>query len=74
LNLVAARTSLWAGLSRPLSLDNNRRNIVVLEIALHERPGGMVETIRDIRGGIVAQGANLVMHTLGAELVASWRG
>ena len=52
-----------------ISLDDHRCNIVVLEIALRELPSGMVDTIRDIRSRLVAQGPNLIKHTLAAELV-----
>jgi len=52
-----------------ISLDDHRRNIVVLEIALRELPSGVADTIRDIRSRLAAQGRSLVKHTLAAELV-----
>ena len=63
-----------AGLSSAIGLDDNRRNIVVLEITLHERPSRMIDAIRDSRSRIVAEGPNLIKDTLGAELVTIWRG
>jgi len=46
-----------------ISLDDHRCNIVVLEIALRELPSGLVDTIRDIRSRLVAQGPHLIKHT-----------
>src|SRR5580704_15589637 len=57
-----------------IGLNDNRCNIVVLEISLHKRPSRVVDTVRDIRSRIVHVDPDLVKHALGAELATIWRG
>src|SRR5580698_8530530 len=57
-----------------IGFDDDRRDVVVLRIALHEGSGGVVDTVGNIRSRIVIVGMNIVEDTLGAELVSVGRG
>ena len=54
-------------------LDNHSGDVVVLEIALHEQPGCVVDTVREIRNRLTMVGANVVEETIVSELFSIWR-
>jgi hypothetical protein len=59
-----------AEIASTIGLDDDRCNIVILEIALHKLSCRMVDTICNIQRRIVAEIANLIKHALGAKFVA----
>ena len=52
-----------------IGFDDDGCDVVVLGVALDERPSCMVKAIRKVRSRILAVGLKVFKHALGSELV-----